>query len=290
VIASVAGNQVIVRYVRFPKLTREELNKTIQFEAEPYIPFDIRDVELSFHILGDVIEEGQKKMEAILVASKKEATQAKLEILSELNMRPVVMDIDVFALSNAYELNTDPATVETVLLLNIGAATTNMSIVEKFVPRVVRDVFISGNSFTKSIQKNLGCDLKASEDLKIRYGLLVTAEEKEQSLAENQKEALKVSSALTPVAKDLVGEVQRSIDFYISQNPERSVQRVLLSGGAAALKNLDKYLAQELKLPIEKFNPLKNVQGGEAVPEDCALQLAVAIGLALRRENEIEKK
>jgi type IV pilus assembly protein PilM len=290
VVTSVAGNQVIVRYVKFPKLSREELNKTIQFEAEPYIPFDIKEVDLSFHILGEVTEEGQKKMETILVAAKKDIIQGRLETLNELNLRPVVIDLDAFALVNAYEISSDPANPETVLLINIGANVTNMAIVENQIPRVVRDVFISGSSFNKAIQRNMSCDVKTAEDMKLRYGLLVTVEEKEKTLAENQKEALQVSTAMTPIARDLLAEVHRSIDFYISQNPERSIARILLSGGSANLKNLDKYFSQELKISVELFNPLKNVEGGESVPPNIACQLAVAVGLATRKEADISKK
>ncbi len=290
VIGSVSGNQVIVRYVRFPKLSREELAKTIQFEAEPYIPFDIREVDLSFHLLGDVVEEGQKKMETILVASKKEVVQSRLEVFDELGLRTVIIDIDAFALANAYEMATDPATDETAILVNIGAATTNIAIVENFAPRVVRDIFIAGNTFTKAIQRNLACDLKTAEELKARYSLLITAEEKEKTLAENQKEALQVSSALMPVVKDLLTEIHRSIDFYISQNPDRSITRILVSGGSANLKNLITFLGQELKLPAELFNPLKNVAGAETIPEEMASHLAIAAGLSIRRENDIPKK
>lgn len=293
IVSSITGNQVIVRYVRFPKLSREELAKTIQFEAEPYIPFDIREVDLSFHILGDVVEDGQKKMETILVASKKETIQTKLEIFNELNLRTILIDLDVFAVQNALEysnLSSENPAQETNLIINIGASVTNMAIMENNVSRVVRDVFIAGNSFTKAIMRNLGCDFKSAEDLKFRYSLLVTAEEKEKTLSENQKEALQVSSAITPVSKDLLLEVQRSIDFYISQNPERVINRVLLCGGSSAVKNLDKYLHQELKVPIEIFNPTKSLLDAGAVPEHIAPQLTVAVGLAMRKENDIPKK
>ena len=290
VISSVSGNQVIVRYVKLPKLSREELNKTVRFEAEPYIPFDINEVELGYHILGDVVEDGQKKMETILVAAKKEAVQAKLEILTELNLRPVIMDIDAFALANAYEANGDKTVQETVLIINIGATATNMSIVENSAPRVVRDVLISGNSFTRAIQRSFSCDMKTAEELKSGYGFLVTAEEKEHTLAENQKEALQVSSAITPVAKDLLAEIQKSIDFYISQNPERSIHRVLLCGGSSNLKSLDRFLHQELRITVGIFNPLATLQNGASVPAESASQLAVAVGLGMRHENDVPRK
>jgi len=101
---------------------------------------------------------------------------------------------------------------------------------------------------------------------------------------------MQVSTAITPVARDLVAEIHRSIDFYISQNPDRSINRVLITGGSANLRNLDKYLSQEIKMPVEIFNPLKNVSGGETVPENFATHLSIAVGLGMRRENDIIKK
>jgi len=172
------------------------------------------------------------------------------------------------------------------MIINIGASTTNICIVENNVPRVVRDIFIAGNAYSKAIQRAVGCDYKTAEELKARYSILVTSEEKERTLAENHKEALQLSNAVTPVTKDLLGEIQRSLDFYISQNTERSVNRVLLCGGGAMLKGLDQYLHTELRIPVEIFNPAAKLVGGELVPDNVACQLATAIGLAARREND----
>jgi type IV pilus assembly protein PilM len=289
VIGSVSGNQVVVRYVKFLKRSREAMLKTIQFEAEPYIPFDINDVDLGFHIIGDVLEDGQKKMETILVAAKKEISQSRLDIFADLNLRPVIMDVDAFALVNAYEVTSDPSVSETVLLVNIGASVTNLALIENHMPRVVRDVFVAGNTFNKSIQKGMSCDTKAAEEMKTRYSMLVTAEEKERTLAENQKEALQVSSALTSVARELVSEIQKSIDFYAGQNPEKVVNKILLCGGTSGLKNLDTYLQQELKITVTMFNPIASLTGGEAIlPEDAA-RMAVVTGLAIRYENDFLK-
>jgi len=146
-VTSVSGHQVIVRYVRFPKLTHDELAKTIVFEAEPYIPFDIKEVDVGFHIMGDVVEEGQKKMETILVAAKKEAVQSRLDVFNELGLRLVMVDVDAFALQNAYLASIDPLTEDVVMLVNIGSMITNIAIVEKTISKVVRDIFIAGSVY-----------------------------------------------------------------------------------------------------------------------------------------------
>lgn len=280
-VASVSGNSVIVRYVKMGKMPPKELAKTIRFEAEPYIPFNIEDVNLSFSVLGDTVEEGQTQMEIVLVAAKKDWVDVQVDILKEAGLQPVIMDVDAFALENAYENVFPSAQSDTVLFLNIGASFTNMSIVEKGISRVVRDVFIAGNTFTKAVQRQFQCDVKTAEQKKIAYGL-----------AENPSdpEAQQVSEALLPIARDLLTEVQRSIDFYVSQGPDRAVSKLFLCGGGANLKMLDQFLSGEIKIPAEIFNPLSLIQNAPAdLPDEQKAQwpqLAVAVGLATRREKD----
>lgn len=287
--ASVSGNSVIVRYVKFPKLSVQELEKTIQYEAEPYIPFDIRDVNIGFHILGDITEDGQKKMETILVAAKKEVVQSRMDALLAAGLKPLIIDVDAFAIENAYEQFRSSGDNETVLFINIGASVTNMSIIDNGVSKVVRDVFISGNSFSKTIQRNLQCGIAEAEKLKSEHGLLISAEEKEKALSEDRKDALQISTLMGPVARDLLGEVQRSLDFYLSQGSDRSVNKVLLSGGSSRLKNLDNYFSQELRLPVEIYNPLKDIPGSEKVPQEILQTLTVAVGIATRRDGDMRQ-
>ena len=90
---SVSGSSVVVRYVKFPKISKEDLAKSIQFEAEPYIPFDIKEVNLGFYIIGEITEDGQKKTETVLVAAKKDIIQTKIEILQEAGINPIIIDV-----------------------------------------------------------------------------------------------------------------------------------------------------------------------------------------------------
>src|SRR5205085_3752620 len=122
---------------------------------------------------------------------------------------------DAFALESAYETIYPPPQMETVLFMNIGASFTNMSIVEKGISRVVRDVLIAGNTFTKAIQTQFQCDVRTAEQKKIAYGIL-----QDETV---DAEAQQVVEVLLPVARDLLLEVQRSIDFYLSQGSDRTV-------------------------------------------------------------------
>jgi type IV pilus assembly protein PilM len=286
---SLSGNAVIVRYVKFPRLTKTELQATLATEAEPFIPFDINEVQLGFHILSEIVEDGQKKMETVLVAAKKELVSARLEILQGAGFTPAIIDVDSFALENVHEKIRDPKEgPAATLYLNIGHMVTNLSIVENGVTRVVRDVFISGATMTKAVAKAFQCEPAKADELKKQYGVIVDPAEKEKALAEGNREALGVSQAIGQVARDLVGEVHRSVDFYLSQGPDRAIGRIVLSGGTARAKNLDKHLSSELKVPVTVLDPFAFLEGGAAVPEELRPAFGVAVGLALRRNRDWE--
>ena len=289
VATAVSGNAVIVRYVKFPLLTKTELQTTLATEAEPFIPFDINEVQLGFHILSEIVEDGQKKMETVLVAAKREIVVQRLEILQGAGLTPAIIDVDSFALENVSEKTRDAKEgPSATLYLNIGHMVTNLSIVENGVTRVVRDMFISGNTMTKAIMKAFQCDAAKAEELKHARGVFVDPAEKEKALADGDRDGLGVSQAVGQVARDLVAEVHRSVDFYLSQGPDRSIGRIILAGGTARLKNLDKHLAQELKVPVSVLNPFSFVKGGENVPEALAASFGVAAGLALRQNRDWE--
>ncbi|MBL8024039.1 MAG: type IV pilus assembly protein PilM [Elusimicrobia bacterium] len=285
-VVSVSGNSVIVRFVKFPKMSRDDLSKMILIEAEPYIPFSIPEVNLDFQILGDVVEDAQKKMETILVAAKKEIISARVEIAQQAGLSPVLIDVDAFALQNAYEISLG-ATRETCLIVHVGAFVTTMVIVENGVPKVVRDVFIAGNAVSKALQRNFQCDGKQAEAMKVRAQILVTPEDRERAMGDANKETLQMSTVILPVMKDLLAEIQRSLDFYFSQGSDRQVARVLVSGGASRLGNLVPYLAQELRLPVEIFDPFQRIDGAQSISPEMRPLFSVAVGLALRREGDM---
>ncbi len=286
---ALSGNAVIVRYVKFPRLTKLELLSTLATEAEPFIPFDINEVQLGFHILSEIVEDGQKKMETVLVAAKRELIVSRLEILQGAGLTPAIIDVDSFALENVHEKIRDAKEGPgATLYLNIGHMVTNLSIVENGVTRVVRDMFIAGNTMTKAIMKAFQCDAAKAEELKHSRGVFVDPAEKEKALADGDRDGLGVSQAVGQVARDLVAEVHRSVDFYLSQGPDRSIGRIMLAGGSARLKNLDKHLAQELKVPVLVLNPFSFAKGGEAVPEGLSPSFGVAAGLALRQNRDWE--
>lgn len=288
--ASVSGNSVIVRYVKLPKLSHKELALTINVEAEPFIPFDINDVRLTYSILNDVTEEGEAKMETVLVAAKKESVQDKIDILEGAGLDPVIVDVDSFALEALYSRLVPAMDSSSVLFLNIGHKVTNLSIVTAGVTRVVRDIFVAGATFDKAIAKALKSDIAAASAAKKAHALLVSDEDKEAAIEGFDKEGIIVSKAASGVLKDLYTEVARSIDFYLSQGMDHSITKIMVSGGMANLGNISKFLAAEFKVPVEITNPLAFLaEQPKNIPKDVLPSLAVAAGLALRRFKDWEE-
>jgi type IV pilus assembly protein PilM len=157
---------------------------------------------------------------------------------------------------------------------------------ENGLSKVVRDVFISGNSINKSLQRIFDCSYEDADKLKRKGQILVTPDEKEATLAQDDQDSLQISNTIVTVMKDLVAEIQRSLDFFLSQNPERQVNRILLCGGSSGINGLDRYLAQELHINVELFDPFAGLIG-ENFPETALRPLfAVAMGLATRKEKE----
>lgn len=290
---SVSGNSVIVRYVSFPRMSRAEMENVLATEAEPFIPFDIKEVNLACHILRDVLEDGQKKMETILVAAKKDLIREKMEVITGAGLTPLLVDVDIFALEQLHERLGPSKPGPATLFLNIGHKTTNIAIIENGVTRVARDVFIAGNMLTKAIAKTIQVDIPKAEELKRKHGLSLTQNATESiRISSEEGEANQVSAAILEVLKDLMGEIRRSVEFYYSQGPDRSIARAMLSGGTASLKNLPLYLSAELKVPVEPVNPMAILTDPAAakIPQELIPSLAVATGLALRKMWDWEKK
>lgn len=278
---SVSGNSVIVRYVKMAKMSKADLSKSLKFEAEPYIPFNIEDVSLGFHVIGDVVEDGQVQMDTVIVAAKKDSVDTRVDILQSAGLQPAILDVDAFALENAYQYTHPTAPTETVMFINIGASFTNMSIVEKSVSRVVRDVSIAGNTFTKAIQNQLQCDFRVAEQKKASIGLDPTSED---------PDAATVVEVLGSVTRDLITEIQRSMEFYISQGSDRAITKIYLCGGGAGLKGLDRLIADDLHIEVGIFDPISLLQNAPLDLTDeqkkAMPQLAVAVGLATREEGD----
>ncbi len=296
IITSIPGDSAIIRYIKVPYMTDDELKKMIPYDAEQYIPLSMDQVVFDYQVLEEIEEENQKKMEVLLVAVKNETMNQQLGIFKDAGVSPVVIDVDSFALCNAYVLNTDSETeggakTETVALINMGAKLTTITIVEKGIPHLTRDVNIGGNNFTKEIQREFNLSFAQSEELK-RQNAVIMVESEEMLLTTMHSAADDKSSrifeAITPVLNKLLNDIKRSFDYYESTVKRKPVQKILLSGGSSKIKNIDRFLSERLGIPVEINYPFKNINiNAKSFDLDYlranAVHFNVALGLALRK-------
>ena len=292
VATSLSGDSVIIRYVKLPYMTADELRGAIGKEAEQYIPLNIDQVVLDFQILGETQEDGQKKLDVLLVAAKVEVVDQHLLMLKSAGLTPAVIDVDAFALQNAYEVNRLEGGEETVALVNIGASLTTINILEGNNTRFTRDIPVAGNDFTKEIQKEFNLKFSEAEELKKSHGA-ISMEEDDFSLSSvSQKDdrVLRMSDVMTPVLNKLLGEIRRSFDYYETQARKKTVERVILLGGSARLKNVNRFLANKLGIPVEHFAAFRNVEPSKGIDAeqlaDKEFHMGVCLGLALRQAEK----
>jgi type IV pilus assembly protein PilM len=275
----VRGHSVIIKKISLPRMSQEELDESIQWEAEQYIPFDVKDVNIDTTILtpeGDAA--GQ--MDVLLVAAKKDMINDYTSVCAEAGLTATVVDVDAFAVQNAYEASYDVDPGTTAVLINVGAAVTNINILARGTTTFTRDITMGGNAFTEEIQKQLNISYDEAEALKVG--------------GQGETDAVvpqEVERVIAGVAEQLAGEIQRSLDFYSATAADNRIGRILLSGGTARIPALFKVLEARAGVPVEILNPFKNIEIDNRRFDPAAIlaaapSAAVGVGLALRRAGD----
>jgi type IV pilus assembly protein PilM len=176
-----------------------------------------------------------------------------------------------------------------VALINVGATWTSINILEGIFTRFTRDIPVAGNDFTKEIQKEFNLKFSEAEELKKVHGAISIEEEEFTLSSVSQKDdrVLRMSDVMTPILNKLLGEIRRSFDYYETQSRKKTVERVILCGGSAKLKNLNRFLAGKLGVPVEHFGVFRNLEMNKSIDveqqADKELYLGVCLGLALRQ-------
>ena len=273
---SLSGHSVIIKKIQVPAMSEEELAESIQWEAEQYIPFDINDVRLDYLVYSGA--GAADSMEVLLVAVKQEKVNDYVSVISQAGMSPVVVDVDAFAVQNAYEVNYDVDPHEVVALVNMGAGVTTINILARGSSVFWRDISTGGNQFTESLQREYSLSFEHAERLK----------RGEQVQGCSPAEARVVLEA---VATETAAEIQKTFDFFAATSAEDRVGRLMLSGGCAMTPNLRDVLEDRFSVPTELMNPLRRIHYKESDFDGDWLQsiapaLSVAVGLALRKVGD----
>jgi type IV pilus assembly protein PilM len=272
VATAVSGHSVIVKKITVVAGTPEEVAEAIPYEAQQYIPFDMSDVNLSYEVLGPAaVGSG---FDVMLVAVKRDKILNHTNVLSQSGRAPMVVDIDAFALQNAFEVNYDPSPELMVALLNIGASIMNINIVRGGVPLFTRDVSVGGNQYTDTLQKELDLSFEDAERLK-RGEELPTVDPDAKG------------PHIRSVSEILLLEIQKTFDFFRQTTTTENIQQIYAAGGTARIEGLVDLLKEEFNIPVEVMNPFRKVDYNPSKIDpsyinDIAPRMSVAVGLALR--------
>ena len=277
VCASLSGSAVIVKKINLPVMTESELGESIEWEAEQYIPFDVQDVNLDYQVLDPGTgPDSRGSMEVLLVAAKKEKIGDYTAVISQSGRAPVIVDVDAFALQNAYEVNYGLENGHVVVLLNAGASAININILQGHQSVFTRDISIGGNAYTEAVQKELDLPFESAEALK--KGIPVDGASFEEA-----------RPMLRAVTENVLLEIQKTFDFFKATAASGQIDRIMLSGGAARVDGFREMLHERIGAPVEGFDPFRAIACGRKVggdPAEHAATAAVAVGLALRKVGD----
>ncbi len=269
---ALSGHSVIIKKISIPATSEEELAEVIPWEAEQYIPFDVEDVNLAYQVLKGGGSDGN--MDVLLVAAKKDKIHDYTSVVTQAGRNPVLVDVDVFALQNCFEMNYDADDSEGVALVNVGASTTNVAIVKGATSIFWRDISVGGNHYNDALRKELNITFEQAETLKRGQSVDGVAPDK-------------LPAILASVNDFIGGEIQKTIDFFKNTTPGESIARMVLAGGSARVPHLRESLAERFGVAVEPLNPFNRVQIGKGIsPEtldELSPSVSIAVGLASRR-------
>jgi type IV pilus assembly protein PilM len=268
-VAAVGGHDVIIKRIQMDRMDESEARELIRWEAHQHVPFDMESVQLDFQILDPHGTDPQ--MSVLLVAAKRELIENRMTLLSDAGLTPTAIDVDAFALHNAFERSYPDSMVGMVALVNIGHETTNVIILDDGVPIVVRDIPFGSRRIREALQRERG----------------YTADQAE-AVIQGHERAEDLESFVVDRVDELAVGIERAIAFITAQSGGEGVHQVYLSGGGARVPGVVSALGERLGVATHMANPLERL----AVRPEVNLQVAVdevapmlmlPVGLAMRR-------
>jgi len=270
---AIAGHSVIIKKIAVPAMRADELAANIQTEAVHHIPFGKDDVEIDYHVVNPQNSSGQTEL--LLVAAKREVVADYVQVVKEAGLSAQVVDVAAFASQNGFEANYTLDARETVVIVTIGAAISNINIVRGGVSLFTRDVTIGGNAFTEEIQKQMQISSDEAEAYKVGGSI------EEQGVV--PQEVLRI---IEGVAEVMAGEFQRSLDFFLATTADANVTRICLAGGTAKISSLHRAIERRSRLPVEVIDAWKRVEIDASLDRNYLAahspEALVGLGLALR--------
>jgi type IV pilus assembly protein PilM len=268
VVAAVGGHDVIVKPIPMDRMSETDAREVIRWEAEQHVPFDMENVQLDFQILDP--EGTGPQMRVLLVAAKRELIENRMSLLADAGVQPAIIDVDAFAIHNAFEHNYPDARQGLIALVNIGHETTNVNLLLDGAPILVRDIPFGSRRLREALQRERGFTADHAENL-----------------LQGRGGSDDISSMVNERVDELAVGIERAAAFIVAQSGGEGIARCFLSGGGAAIPSMVQALGNRLGVRTEVASPLKRVgvrpEVMQSTPiDEFAPMLMLPIGLALR--------
>lgn len=266
-VAGIGSADAFATVVTTPKLGQQELAKAMKLQADQYIPMAVDQVKMDFHIIGPGKTENE--MRVLLVSAPNTVVNKYLAVIEKAGLQLNSLEINALAQVRALM----PPTDLSALILDVGNTGSDITVVHQSAPHLIRAVNVGRQTLVRSVAQALGLDDVQAEQFTEKFGLT-------QTKLEGQ-----VAKAMKASLDTLLGEVDKSVKFFESENNGVKLEKVILTGSAASLPEFPTYVANTTGLPVEIGNPWVNIaypaQQQDALMKD-ALEYPVAAGLALR--------
>ena len=271
---AVTGQNVLARVLRFPPIPEDEVKRAIRWEAERHLPFPVDEAVIDVQTVGQVTMDERRQLEVLLAAAPEALVLTYIQTLESARLMVEAIEVAALAMTRGLARSVGSGTH---VLVNLGASMTDVAVVQDGVPQFTRTILVGSDAVTQAIAKLLKVDEEAAEEAKRRYGL--GWEERPPDRAEGA-----YAAEMVEAISEVVLQVRRSLDYFRAQFSGATISDMILCGGGALLRHLDRHLTNELDLPVTIGNPLDGMQPGEQqlAAQALAPQLAVATGLALR--------
>jgi type IV pilus assembly protein PilM len=294
---TVSGSGVQIKRISIPSFPKAELKEAVRWEIKDHLPFPVETAQIDFHILNEYVEDNVKKLDLITVACPKHLVDQTLSIAERAGLQPIHLDVAPFALWNTLSAWDRIKKEETVALIDMGAEKTGIYIFKDGILQFSREVTPAGADITRAVMEGIGSSGEAQpiyeRSEKIKQEIGIPSEPSQEGMSDNSASLSKISFLVRPVLERLAAEIGRSLDYYRSQFNEERIDRILLTGGGANLKNIVSYLGKELRLPIEHFNPLRKIlfdskKIDAQLLDQVGSAFTIAAGMALPEPKRIE--
>jgi type IV pilus assembly protein PilM len=263
-------SQVFTRVIEVPQLSNRELTSAIQWEAEQYIPLPLDQVNMDFTILRDAKTTTTGKMEVLLIAAPKVLIERYMTILELADLVPAFAETEIIAGSRA--ISRSMSMVKNLMMVSIGAQTTDMTILRNGVIAFVRSISAGGEALSRALSQSLDFTVVQAEEYKKTYGL-------QKGLLEG-----KLVAAMEPIMVTILNEIKRAIAFFGEKYPNEPIEAIVLSGGSAKLPGIVSYITESVNIETQLANPWIGIQKEArfAVLSTEGPLFTVAVGLAIR--------